>query len=412
MKILWITNMMMPPLAIKMGKNVKAGGGWMYSSLKRLKNLSNMELSVATVYSGHELVSHSLDGIKYLAVPLRKHSIDTYNKHLEDYWRKIQTEIKPDVVHIHGSEYPHGLAYIKATKASNVVVSVQGLVSKYSEYYLGGIPEIECLKSLSFYDLAKNNSLLSQQKRFRERGQYEIELLRNVNHIIGRTEWDKSNAWTINPFANYHHCGETLRDVFYKHKWNYDNCEPHTIFVSQAGYPIKGFHRLLDAIAYVIPFYHDTHVYVPGANIIDLPWYKISSYGKYLKSKIMKLGLKEHITFLGPLNENDMCAQFLKCNLFICPSIIENSPNSLGEAQLLGVPYISSICGGTPQICGYDYDHLYRFEETASLAYKIYNVFEAASNYSLSPVDLNIYDGNRNLDQLIKVYNTIINESK
>lgn len=412
MKILWITNMMMPPIAIKMGKNVNNGGGWMYSSLKRLKNLNNVELSVATVYSGHEYVSHNIDGVKYLAVPLEGHSITTYNKHLEAYWTKIQNEIKPDVVHIHGTEYPHGLAFIKATKASNVVVSIQGLVSKCSEYYLGGIPELECLKSLSFYDLVKNNSLFSQQKRFRKRGKSEIELLRNVNHVIGRTEWDKSNVWAINPQANYHHCGETLRDEFYKHKWRYGNCVPHTIFVSQAGYPIKGFHKLLEAIPLIIPYFPDTHVYVPGANILDLPWYKISSYGKYLKSMIKKLGLEEHITFLGPLSEKDMCVQFLRCNLFICPSIIENSPNSLGEAQLLGVPYLSSICGGTPQICGYNFENLYRFEETASLAYKIHNVFKAESDYSPLEVDLSLYDGDRNLNQLKKIYTSIINEPK
>lgn len=412
MKVLWITNMMLPPIAIACNRKVNVGGGWMYSSLKRLKNLREIELGVATVYDGAELIEKELDNVKYYLLPLRGKDRTQYNSILENYWRDINEKFNPDVVHIHGTEYPHGLAYVRATLSTNVVVSIQGLVSKYAEYYLGDITQMECLKNISLHDVLKNNSLFHQQKRFKKRGLSEIELLKNVSHIIGRTEWDKSNVWAINSQVRYHHCGETLRDEFYKHKWNYENCKPHTIFVSQAGYPIKGFHKLLDAIALVIPFYPDTHIYVPGANIIDLPWYKISSYGKYLKSKLKKLGIENHVTFLGPLSEGEMCNQFLKCNLFICPSIIENSPNSVGEAQLLGVPYLTSICGGTPQICGYNFNSLYRFEETASLAYKICDVFKAGQSYAPLPVDLSIYDGNQNLNQLLNIYNSITDGSK
>ena len=403
--------MMLPPIAERLGKPFKVGGGWMYSSLKRLMEQPDIDIAVATVYDGNDLIYKQIDSVRYYLLPLKNHNLTKYNPLLEKDWLRVRDEFNPDIVHIHGSEYPHGLAYVKATKAKNIVVSIQGLVSKYTDYYLGGISTAESIKYLSFCDFIKGNSLLQQKKQFNKRGRLEIELLKRVTHIIGRTEWDRTNTWSINPAAHYHHCGETLRDEFYKHKWRYESCTPYSIFISQAGYPIKGFHKLLDAIALILPFYPNTHIYVPGTNILNLPWYKISSYGNYLKAKIKRLNIEKHITFLGPLNEEEMCKQFLKCNVFICPSIIENSPNTLGEAQLLGVPYLSSICGGTPELCGNNYNNLYRFEETATLAYKVCKIFEAKEDIATTTFDIGNYDGKKNLEQLLNAYNSIVHGS-
>ena len=85
---------------------------------------------------------------------------------------------------------------------------------------------------------------------------------------------------------------------------------------------------------------------------------------------IARLGISEHIEFTGMLDEKAMCDRYLKSNLFVCCSAIENSPNSLGEAQLLGMPYVASFVGGVPEIAGMNADVLYRFEETEMLAKK------------------------------------------
>jgi glycosyltransferase involved in cell wall biosynthesis len=71
-----------------------------------------------------------------------------------------------------------------------------------------------------------------------------------------------------------------------------------------------------------------------------------------------------NINFLGILSEEDIIREFQNCNIFICPSSIENSPNSLGEAQLIGIPTISAYVGGIPDMVIHNYSGLlYRYEE-------------------------------------------------
>ena len=332
-----------------------------------------------------------------------------YNNHLETKWQEVKKDFKPNVIHIHGTEYPHGLAYVRACGSKGVVVSIQGLVSCYARYYTGGISHKEIKKSLTFRDILRGG-INDGQKDFVKRGNFEHDLLSRVSHIIGRTEWDKAHSWAINPKAKYHHVGETLRDVFYKNKWDYDKCEPYSIFVSQASYPIKGLHKLLEALPIVIREYPETKVYVAGSDESSKPWYRITSYGRYLKRLIKKYNLKGKIIFTGMLSEEEMCNRYLDSNLFLCCSAIENSPNSLGEAQILGMPFLASFVGGVPEIVNYNPDVLYRFEETEMLAKKICNIFSFGKNYYISRDSSERYDGKVNLASLLDCYKVVFSD--
>ena len=407
MRVLWITNIIMPTLAKAKGMDITAVGGWMYSSLKRLKDSAPINIAVATVYNGNKFDITEIDDIIYYLLPMHGRSSFKYNPKLEHYWVQVQNNFQPDVVHIHGSEYSHGLAYVNACGTQGVVVSIQGLVSVCSRYYTAGINYKNIKNNVTFRDFVKHDGILKGKESFGKRGRYEIELLQKVHHIIGRTDWDKAHTWAINPNAEYHYCGETLRDSFYHHKWSYDACEPHTMFVSQASYPIKGLHILLKAMPLVLKKYPDAKIYVAGGDPTSAPWWRISGYGKYLKQRIADLRLKDKVIFTGMINEEQMCQRYLKSNVFVCCSAIENSPNSLGEAQLLGMPYVASFVGGVPEIANWNPDVLYRFEEYEMLAVKICNFFSQEHNFIPLDFDASRYDGLRNTSNLISIYNKI-----
>ena len=71
-----------------------------------------------------------------------------------------------------------------------------------------------------------------------------------------------------------------------------------------------------------------------------------------------------------------MCKRYLQSHVFVCPSFIENSPNSVGEAQLLGIPCIASFVGGvSDMVVDGETGLLYRFEEVEMLAAAVCRIF-------------------------------------
>ena len=149
---------MLPPVCEALELPVPSIGGWMYSSLKRLKKAGIGVIAVATVYSGKKLIEIQIDDVTYYLLPLNGKSAIKYNKHLEPLWFSIKESFKPDIVHIHGSEYPHGLAYVRSCGTGGVVVSIQGILSSYARYYSAGINYKNIKRYLTFRDFVKFDS--------------------------------------------------------------------------------------------------------------------------------------------------------------------------------------------------------------------------------------------------------------
>ena len=90
----------------------------------------------------------------------------------------------------------------------------------------------------------------------------------------------------------------------------------------------------------------------------------------------MQLGVTEKVHFLGQLSEEQMIAEYMNAHVFVCPSAIENSPNSVGEAQLLGTPVVASYVGGTmDMVKDGETGFLYRYEEISLLAQRVCELF-------------------------------------
>ena len=107
---------------------------------------------------------------------------------------------------------------------------------------------------------------------------------------------------------------------------------------------------MIQALAQLQEDFPDVLLYVAGDNVTAhhslKEKLKISSYGKYLNDLIKENHLENKVKFLGSLDASEMMKRYLNAGVYVIPSIIENSPNSLGEAMLLGMPCVAANVGG------------------------------------------------------------------
>lgn len=416
MKVLWVVNTIFPDAARELGLMPSVYGGWMYGLAADIANSENITLAVVTMHFADEAKSFAVNGIQYYLLPQRKKGLRRASN--ESDWKKLVDEFAPDIVHIHGTEFSHGMALMNTCPELKYVVSIQGLVSVYHRYFLAGMSTWDVLRNITLRDIIRRNTLFHSKHDFFKRGLVEKEYIRRATAIIGRTDWDRAHAQAINPKVAYHFCNESLRDEFYTNdKWSLDSCRRNSIFLSQATYPIKGLHQVLKAIAILKKEYPDILVEVAGHDITNVDTLKDrikrSGYGSYIGKMIHQYDLEKHIKFLGPLQAEEMKKAYLRAHIFICPSSIENSPNSLGEAQILGVPCIAAYTGGIPSMAK-DAESciFYRFEEVEMMTpiiKEIFNSDDLSKKLSIHGCTTanKRHDRNKNLDTIISEYSNI-----
>lgn len=424
-KVLWVCNVPIPRIANAIGMQVPNICGWLAGFADVLEKSEEIELHISFPILGlEEIKDGKVGNIHYYAFNQPKvwgilpvEDQIHISKEMKEHIKIIINKVQPDILHVFGTEYPHSTVAVRIfNRPERTVVNIQGLTSYYWIHYNTGIPYEE-LKRFAISNLVRGN-LISQAKKMKRRGEFETETLKQSGHVIGRTDWDEACTSQTNPKAKYHFCNESLRESFYSGNWNFKACQENSIFMSQASYPVKGLHFMLRALPEIIRVYPNTHLYIAGNDLTRsdniYEKLKMSSFAKYIKKLIENNGLQRHITFTGPLTEKQMKERFLKSNVFVSTSTIENSPNSLGEAMLLGVPCVASDVGGVKNLLKHNEEgYVYQADAPYMLAYYVKKVFsdkENAARMGLAAQEHArvTHDRKGNLNRLINIYETIV----
>lgn len=337
MRVLWFTNT--PSCYIPHNNNPYNGGGWIVSAEEEIRKMSEIELAVSFVLEGQpEKVVQN--GVVYY--PIKKigsRFTNIFNP--KKMWggqivamKKVIEDFKPDIIHIFGSEEYFGL--IANQINIPVVLHIQGILNPYlNAFFIPGVS----VKNYIYQNLnpKKLISNIFGLHNFREGSQREVEIMRRVNYYIGRTDWDFRCTNVMNPKSKYFYGSEILRKVFY------DNAvrnipSQKTIITTTISQPLyKGFDLVLKTAKLLKENYD-----------FEFLWKVFGNINPKVAERITNTTCKEvNVELCGVVTSEQLHTELLNSTVYVHTSYIDNSPNSVCEAQLTGLPVVVTHVGGT-----------------------------------------------------------------
>lgn len=411
MRVLWIVNIVLSEAAEQLGLPRAPFGGWLSTMTSRLSRLPGVTIGIAMRAPVDRLTIVDLDGIRYYAVPqLRGDIFDVSQGDCE----AVLADFQPDLLHAEGSEMAYTRRYLRTWKGRRLL-SLQGVINGYEPYELGRLPLARMFLSPRHFPVALV-LLANKWLRFRPRLEKERETIRLTDHVMGRTSWDQAQAWAINPDADYHACNRILREDFYRRHWSLDTCERFSLFVGNAASPRKGVHIAVQALALLRRRFPDARLYIAGHGTdsgggLLKRWF---GYSAYLRHLIRELDLQDSVVFTGILDGPAMADRLCRSHVYLMSSLIENSPNTLGEAMIMGVPSVVAYAGGAPDMAADGREALfYRADDPAMLALQVKRLLEdnrLAQRLSESAVSraCRTHDSEANVQALLGAYGEIL----
>lgn len=353
MNILWFS--LSPCGSMRRNNDISVIQGWMISLEDEIKKFPDIKLSVSYISSKDEK-PFEYDGVNYFPV-YRKipqngvkrvlARLQSYKKQDEEILPKLLNVVqfvKPDLIHIHGTEECFGLIQ-DVIKDIPIVFSIQGLIAPYSEKYFSGIAFADVKKYERIWEKVRHVSEADGYKSFCYKAERENHVLADAKYVMGRTFWDKDCTLALNPKRKYFIVNEILREDFYHKTWGKSSFgNPVKLVSIISGGIYKGFEMVLKT-CHLLSKYSG----------INYEWH-IAGYEKTEKwvkipEKITGVKASDYpIKFHGRIDAKSLSELLVSSDIYIHVSHIENSPNSVCEAMLLGMPVIATFAGGTASL--------------------------------------------------------------
>lgn len=338
MRVLWFS---VTPSLFNPHSNLHNGGGWIASLEQIVRRNKEVELGVAFYFGKDHKVCDN-DGVRYYVLPnderrflskwIKPESAECRVKRYLD----VIEDFKPDVIQIFGSENDFGLICGKTDVP--VVIHIQGSLPPYHNALFP--------VGMNQYDFLFGRGLTWQRRligwrsesSFRRKAEREVKILKSCRHFMGRTEWDHNIVRLFNPGATYYHCEEALRDSFIN-----------------SGKTWQGLHSGKLSIVSVIssPWYKGVDLILKTAKLLTensnlaFEWrvYGVSDI-RFFEKKYGIFAGDVHVKIMGSVGKDELVDALCTSSAYVHPSYIDNSPNSLCEAQYLGMPILATHVGG------------------------------------------------------------------
>lgn len=350
MKILWLTE---TPSKYKPEEYGYNGRGWI-SSLQSLLEDSN-EIEELGVVFPHFKDSQKVRVKKTTYYPIKREMPTNIINWIISNWKSqiekaeeiialdaIINDYNPDIIHVFGTE--SWLCHVVSKTQKTCIVHLQGILQPcYNAYNPVGISDYDLIK-YSWIDFIKGISIWHNKGIFEKKSLREYNFFKDISYFMGRTSWDKNISTFLAPDSIYFHIDEVLRDNFYTASaWHYKKNDKIIITSTISDALYKGLDLIIKTAKLL------------KREKIEYEWRVIgvqnNSQTVLLLKRFFKIDYSHlNIKLLG-IKDIDQIISLLSESLFyIHSSYIDNSPNSLCEAQLLGVPIIATNVGGVSSL--------------------------------------------------------------
>ena len=207
------------------------------------------------------------------------------------------------------------------------------------------------------------------------------------------------------PNRKYYVCNEVIRSDFYEQTWH--KREGLRLVSINNGELYKGFDTILLAAHSLtkkgISFVWDVYGISANAPIIKIV------------EEILGYSFNENnVRFNGKKTASELAKELSSATFYVHPSHVDNSPNSLCEAQIVGTPTVSTYIGGIPSlvkdgVTGYLFDDG-DFEELSNIIAGKYMLDDELTNISLKAKHVASLRHDRSgiVENLLKTYQKII----
>ena len=218
-----------------------------------------------------------------------------------------------DIIHVHGTESQYASSLLQQHLKTPYIISIQGIISKYKR---------ELPKKFSKQYLYWTLSSL-----------YERNEVRRSPYFFCRTAWDQHFVRSINRDAQITLCWEMLRPEFFAYRPTFNGKD---ILFMGGDNPIKALKlgvRVFNRLAQRHP---------------EMKLHVVGNVGSH-HADLQQLN-NPNIVLHGSLDAAGICRIYAECFCLYHPSLIDNSPNSVCEAQVAGLPVVATRVGGVPSL--------------------------------------------------------------
>lgn len=344
MKVLWFE------VTAPHGYNGKGHvlGGWQDSLERVVKTCKDIELVVSFESRNRELEVKIVDGVKYIPLTTQYSSLEKIKAKwdFEVYARKIDAAMqlvveseKPDLIHVFGAEWPFG-RIAKYTDIPVVVHIMGSMVPYVNALYAPGFSFADVLKTIPWWNVKKRLGCWSSNRRMYSWRSCEEQVWQCVKNYMGRTDWDYGLSNVLHPGRKYFHVEEALRQDFLsaEKKWVGDDSSKIRLFSTGCSNFWKGPDMLLKTARILTQMGVDFEWNVAGQMNPEVK--------KCVEKKLGTTFAENNVRLLGFVQPDKLSDILCGSSMYVHTAYIENSPNSICEAQCLGVPVVSTNVGG------------------------------------------------------------------